>query len=129
MDSPSGSATVVVDRNVPVPMRDGTVLRADVWRAAGGEPAPVLLQRSPYGKNPGEISIVHAGLDPLQAVEAGYAVVFQDTRGRFASDGGFTPFANEADDGEDTLAWLARQPFSNGSAAMYGAALPFTRTS
>jgi putative CocE/NonD family hydrolase len=118
--SPGGASTVVVERDVEVPMRDGTVLRADVWRSARGEPAPVLLQRSPYGKNLGEISIVHAGLDPLQAVEAGYAVVFQDTRGRCASDGEFTPFAHEADDGADTLAWLAEQPFSNGRTGMYG---------
>jgi putative CocE/NonD family hydrolase len=113
-------SAIVVERDVEIPMRDGTVLRADVWRAAGGEPAPVLLQRSPYGKGLSEISLVHAGIDPLRAVEAGYAMVFQDTRGRLASDGVFTPFADEADDGEDTLAWIAAQPFSNGEAGMYG---------
>ena len=118
--SSAGSSTVVVERDVQVPMRDGTTLRADVWRSARAEPAPTLLQRSPYGKNPGEISIVHAGLDPLQAVEAGYNVVLQDTRGRFASDGEFVPFAHEPEDGEDTLAWLAGQPFSNGRTGMYG---------
>ena len=116
----AAGSTVVVERDVEIPMRDGTTLRADVWRSSGGAPAPVLLQRSPYGKNLGEISIVHAGIDPLQAVEAGYALVFQDTRGRCSSDGDFTPFSHEADDGEDTLAWLAEQSFSNGRAGMYG---------
>jgi uncharacterized protein len=111
---------VVVERNVAVPMRDGTVLRADVWRQPDAGRTPVLLQRSPYGKSPSEISIVHAGIDPLRAVEQGYAVVFQDTRGRFGCGGDFEPFVHEADDGEDTLAWLADQTFSNGRAGMYG---------
>ena len=41
---------VVVERNVPVPMRDGTILRADVHRPDRGSPYPVLVQRTPYGK-------------------------------------------------------------------------------
>jgi putative CocE/NonD family hydrolase len=115
-----GASAVLVERDVETPMRDGTVLRSDVWRSADGRPAPVLLQRTPYGKSPGEISIVHAGIDPLRAVEAGYAVVFQDTRGRFSSDGAFLPFAHEAADGEDTIAWLRAQQFANGRVGMYG---------
>ena len=101
-------------------MRDGTVLRADVWRPLSTGRRPVLLQRSPYGKTPGQISIVNAGIDPLRAAEGGYVVVIQDTRGRFASEGTFDPFRCERDDGEDTLAWLAGQPFSDGTAGMYG---------
>lgn len=110
----------MVDRHVPVAMRDGTVLRADVWRPDDGARHPVLLQRSPYGKSPGRVSIVDAGLDPLRAVEHGYAVVVQDTRGRFASDGDFDPFHHERADGADTIAWAAAQPWSDGAVGMYG---------
>ena len=101
-------------------MRDGTVLRADVWRQDDERPHPVLLQRSPYGKSPGQVSIVDAGLDPLRAVEHGYAVVLQDVRGRFASDGDFDPFRSEPGDGADTIGWAAAQPWSDGSVGMYG---------
>ena len=101
-------------------MRDGTILRADVWRPLSTARRPVLLQRTPYGKTPGQISIVNAGIDPLRAAERGYVVVIQDTRGRFASEGAFEPFRCERDDGEDTLAWLGRQPFSDGTVGMYG---------
>jgi putative CocE/NonD family hydrolase len=109
-----------VDRHVPVAMRDGTILRADVWRPDDEAAHPTLLQRSPYGKSPGRISIVDAGLDPLRAVEAGYVVVLQDTRGRFASDGRFDPFRDERADGADTIAWAAAQPWSDGQVGMYG---------
>lgn len=101
-------------------MRDGIVLRADVWRPDDDAPHPALLQRSPYGKSPGRVSIVDAGLDPLRAVEEGYAVVVQDTRGRFESDGVFDPFRCEGADGADTIDWIAVQPWSNGSVGMYG---------
>ena len=110
----------VVERHVPVPMRDGTVLVADVWRPDDDLAHPTLLQRSPYSKSPGRISIVDAGLDPLRAVEHGYAVVFQDTRGRFASEGTFDPFRQERADGADTIAWAAAQPWSDGAVGMYG---------
>jgi putative CocE/NonD family hydrolase len=110
----------VVERHVPAAMRDGTVLRADVWRPDDGGRRPVLLQRSPYGKSPGRISIVDAGLDPLRAVEHGYAVMVQDTRGRYASDGTFDPFRHERADGVDTIAWAAGQPWSDGTVGMYG---------
>ena len=111
---------VLVERHVPVPMRDGTVLTADVWRPDDDRRHPTLLQRSPYSKSPGRISIVDAGLDPLRAVEAGYAVVLQDVRGRFASAGMFDPFRQEGADGVDTIAWASAQPWSDGAVGMYG---------
>src|SRR5689334_23306662 len=78
-----------VDFDVPVPMRDSTVLRANVYRPAQDGRWPVLLTRLPYGKDlPGGSGI----LDPVQAARRGYAIVVQDTRGRFTSDGEFTPF-------------------------------------
>lgn len=119
---PSGQGfTAVVERDVPVPMRDGTVLRADVWRPAGPGRFPVLLQRLPYDKSGSLTSQHYAGLEPLRAVGAGYAVVIEDTRGRFASGGTFRPFDQETADGADTVAWAAAQPFCDGRVGMYGA--------
>ena len=60
-------------------------------------------------------------LDPIQAARRGYAVIVQDTRGRFASEGDFVPMEPEALDGFDTVEWAAAQPFSDGQVGMYGA--------
>lgn len=107
---------VVVDLDVPVPMRDGVQLRANVYRPPEGR-WPVLLTRLPYGKDlPGATSV----LDPVQAARRGYVVIIQDTRGRFASEGEFRPFETEAEDGVDTIAWAAEQPYSDGQVGMYG---------
>src|SRR5690606_30196595 len=91
----------LVERNVAVPMRDGTLLRADVWRPAGAGRHPTLLQRLPYDKSSSFIAVHQPGLEPLRAVEAGFAVVVQDVRGTYESDGAFEPFAHEAQDGAD----------------------------
>src|SRR4051794_20941351 len=96
--------SAAVHRDVPVPMRDGTILRADVWRPATEGRFPVLLQRLPYSKADASVAVVQAGLDPIRATEAGFVVVIQDCRGRFASAGDFVPFVNEGVDGEDTVA-------------------------
>ena len=113
--------TVHFHRDVPVPMRDGTVLRADVWIPDRGDPVPVLLERLPYDKSVSVVTTVEAGIDPLRAVDAGYAVVIQDTRGRYASDGEFAPYVHELRDGADTVQWCAELPFSNGRVGMFGA--------
>jgi putative CocE/NonD family hydrolase len=105
-----------VATEVAIPMRDGVVLVADVYRPAGEGRHPVVLLRTPYSRR--------AGVTPTEAVEfvtAGYAVVAQDVRGRFASGGTFVPFVHERSDGEDTLRWIVAQPFSDGTVAMAGA--------
>jgi putative CocE/NonD family hydrolase len=109
-------ATIELD--VPVPMRDGTSLRANVLRPAGDGRHPVLLTRLPYGK---DLPLGSAVLDPVQATRRGYAVVVQDTRGRFMSEGEFEPFRGEDVDGYDTVEWAAAQPWSDGQVGMYGA--------
>lgn len=109
---------ISIERDVPIPLPGGTMSRADLWRPADGRPAPVLLQRTPYDK--GFALVVQGGLDPARAVAAGYAVVVQDVRGRYASEGGFEPFVQEAADGAATIAWLAEQPFCDGRVATYG---------
>ena len=74
--------TLTVDRNVPAPMPDGTTLYADIYRPAGAGPVPALLQRTPYDK-------ALTGPSPwvIRAATAGYAVVIQDVRGRYESEG------------------------------------------
>lgn len=107
--------TFTLERDLPVPMRDGTTLRADVYRPAGPGRYPTLLQRSPYDKS---ATATMARLI-LRATEAGYAVVVQDVRGRFRSEGEFHPFVHEKDDGYDTLSWLVDQPWCGGGVGMF----------
>jgi putative CocE/NonD family hydrolase len=110
---------IVVEKNIEVPMRDGTILRADLYRPDSREKLPVLLNRTPYNK---AMPMVFAmTLDAMRAAEAGYNVMVQDCRGRFASDGVFDCFTIEARDGYDTIEWAARQPWSNGKVGTYGA--------
>jgi uncharacterized protein len=119
--SPVLTTSLSVERDVPVPMRDGVMLAADVWRAAdAGEPRPVLLQRTAYDKGELVVAGHHAGLDPLRAVAAGYVVVIADVRGRFASGGEFQPFDQETADGADAVAWVRDQPFCDGRVLTYG---------
>ncbi|GAB4424153.1 MAG: CocE/NonD family hydrolase [Chloroflexi bacterium OHK40] len=107
----------IVERNVPATMRDGVTLYADVWRPAAPGRYPVLLQRLPYNK---ALTQATLALDPFRAVEAGYGVIIQDTRGRYTSEGHFTPLIHEADDGYDSVEWAARLPWSNGQVGMVG---------
>ncbi len=117
---------IVVERNVVIPMRDGVNLIADIYHPAGAGPWPVLVTRIPYGKDmpfgndPIRRIFLELNLDALRVVKAGYVIVAQDTRGRFASEGEFTPFDNEWNDGVDTIEWVARQPWSTGKVGMYG---------
>jgi putative CocE/NonD family hydrolase len=106
---------ISVDFDVPALMRDGTILRANVYRPSGEGRWPVLLRRTPYGKDaPTGI------LDPMQAARRGYVVIVQDTRGRFRSEGAWYPHRSEADDGADTIAWAALLPYADGQIGMYG---------
>src|SRR5689334_18440943 len=100
--------------SVEVPMRDGTILRADIWLPGGEGQWPVLLQRTSYRKEDAFGAQHIAGLDFRTALRRGYAIVVQDTRGRFGADGDFIPFEHEALDGYDTIAWLKQQKFCNG---------------
>jgi len=108
---------VTIEYDVPATMRDGVVLRADVYRPTTGGPWPVLLTRLPYGKNQ---PLLAAMMDPAGKARRGFIVVVQDTRGRFTSDGEWEPWTYETDDGYDTVRWAAALPDSNGSVGMYG---------
>ncbi len=108
---------ITVDYDVPAKMRDGVILRANVYRPAGDGKWPVLLTRLPYGK---DFPLGTASLDPVQVARRGYVVIVQDTRGRFTSGGEWKPFVNEENDGVDTVEWASKLHYSNGSVAMYG---------
>ncbi|KPI00324.1 hydrolase CocE/NonD family protein [Actinobacteria bacterium OK006] len=110
--------SLVVDKHVSVAMRDGTVLAADVYRTEGAEPCSTVLIRTPYSKD--DPTHVNTWINVLRAAESGWAVVVQDVRGRFRSGGTFVPFAHEADDGADTIAWVREQPWSDGYVGMVG---------
>ena len=113
-----GLAEVKVERDVGCRMRDGTVLRADVYRPVAGGARPVLLQRSPYDKQIAQSDQAYP--HPAWYAAHGYVVVAQDVRGRWGSDGDFYPFLHEAEDGRDTIEWAARLPGCDGRVAMYG---------
>jgi len=108
------SARIIVERDVEAKMRDGVILRADVYRPDMEGPLPVLLQRTPYGKGFSNPAFA------LMAAERGYAVIIQDTRGRWASDGDGYPLIHEKVDGYDSVEWAASQPWANGKVGMYG---------
>lgn len=107
--------------NVEMPMRDGILLRADIWLPEGDGPWPVLLQRTPYQKEDAFGTQYISGMEFKAALRRGYAIVIQDTRGRYGSDGDFDPFVHEGADGADTLDWLLQQNFCNGQVVMFGA--------
>lgn len=108
-----------IERDVPVPMRDGVTLYADVYRPGTQESYPTLLLRTPYNKDTTALAQLY--IDAMRAVRRGYVVVVQDVRGRYRSDGTFNPFFQEKDDGYDTVEWAAAQPWSTGVVGMYGA--------
>jgi len=112
--------THVYEPDVPMTTRDGVTLRADVWRPMAGT-APTLLMRTPYGRRQtGMYGAASGGPSVMAFVNAGYAVILQDARGTFASDGAFEPFANETDDGLDSLAWIAEQDWYDGTVGTFG---------
>jgi putative CocE/NonD family hydrolase len=113
------STSIVVERGLLVPMRDGVRLSTDVYRPAAAGRYPVLLQRTPYNK--GDLwPVATLMFSPFDAVERGYVVVVQDCRGRFASEGEWIPFVVEGPDGHDSVEWAAAQPWSDGRVGIYG---------
>ncbi|HWZ70581.1 MAG TPA: CocE/NonD family hydrolase [Casimicrobiaceae bacterium] len=131
--APEPVADVAIERDLMVPMRDGTRLATDVYRPAiAGVAAqgrfPVILERTPYGKTLASRSeLDHGDSVPRPRadiaswfVRAGYAVVYQDCRGRHASEGEFVKYLSEGYDGFDTLAWIAAQPWCDGNVATMG---------
>lgn len=124
---------VIVHRNVMIPMRDGTRLATDVYRPAMDGQAengarPVVLERTPYNKagtSRSERSVAKpAPLSrndlAMRLVREGYVMIWQDCRGRHASEGTFVKYLNEAEDGFDTMEWILAQPWCNGKIGTMG---------
>jgi putative CocE/NonD family hydrolase len=116
---------MIVLRDVAVTMRDGVQLATDVYLPVGAgtdTPLPVILERTPYGKNqPSRSEVSVANATPLGRAEVaayfvrhGFAVVYQDCRGRFKSEGDFVKYTSDSEDGYDTCAWIVDQPWCNG---------------
>jgi hypothetical protein len=108
------AAEPAVIPHAKVVMRDGVRLCAMVYRPSAEGRFPVALLRTPYGKP----QALTEGI--RRFLERGFAVVVQDVRGRHDSEGVFRQYLQEQPDGEDTLTWIARQPWSDGRVGMYG---------
>ena len=110
------SDQVVEEAGVKIPMRDGALLDAVVWRPAAPGRFPVLIERSPYEP------IWRTRDNGLYHAQRGYAVIGQAVRGMFGSEGEYEPFRDdgwgENQDGYDTIEWAARQPWSDGNVGM-----------
>jgi putative CocE/NonD family hydrolase len=105
-----------IDNRVPIAMRDGVILYADVYRPVGDGRHPVLVSRTPYSTERFPTAYDAA----VYFAQRGYVYVFQDVRGRHESDGRWEPFFDDEKDGYDTVEWAARQAWSNGKVAMQG---------
>jgi putative CocE/NonD family hydrolase len=95
------------------PAGDGVGLATDVYLPAGPGPFPTILVRTPYHRT---------GLQGQSRpfVERGYAFVAQDCRGKYDSEGRFTPLVDEAADGKAALDWVAGQSWCNGRVGLWG---------
>jgi putative CocE/NonD family hydrolase len=112
--------TILVEKNVPMETRDKTLLRSDVYRLNDGLKHPAIITRTPYNK------ILMADRDStlLTLVQAGYTLVYQDIRGRYASEGSYDGadlfLEIESSDGYDAVEWLAAQPWCDGNVGTAG---------
>jgi putative CocE/NonD family hydrolase len=106
---------VIIEKDLPMPTRDGVTLYADVYRPDAPGKFPVLVVRTPYDKSQ-NMALTEKDYFPPR----GYIVVVQDTRGRFRSEGEFYPFIYEAQDGYDAIEWAAGLPGSDGNVGTVG---------
>ncbi len=113
-----GPCAVAKQTDVPATMRDGTVLRADVYRPQTRDAVPVLLMRTQYGKSDAQAGARFSS--PDWYASHCYLVVIQDVRGQGASAGTFSEFTNDMADGYDSVEWAAALPGTNGKVGMYG---------
>lgn len=113
------SANVRIQLDLWMPMRDGVRLYAALYRPVEGEKFPVLLIRSPY-------STQHPRYVPwaMRFAQQGYAVVMQDSRGRYESEGKWRPYIDETADGYDTQQWIGSQPWCDGTIGAFGISYP-----
>lgn len=108
---------VVMEPNVAMQTRDGTTLRADVFRPKADGRFPVILLRTPYGRA-GNIN------EGFKGAARGYVFIIQDVRGREGSEGEWYPFKHEGRDGYDAVEWAAKLPYADGKVGMFGGSYP-----
>src|SRR5437762_7999050 len=109
---------VVVEKDVRVAVRDGTKLALDLYLPARegkpiGDKLPVLLSRTPYNKN-------GMTAEARWFAGRGYAVVVNDVRGRYASEGEWRFILDDPNDGFDVIGWIGGEPWSNGKVGRFG---------
>ena len=98
-------------------MRDGAMLAGNLYLPAGKGPFPCIVQRTPYGKD----AMFASPAGAKKYTDGGYAYLVQDVRGKGRSNGFYQAFINDAFDGHDTVEWMARQDWCNGSIGITGA--------
>src|SRR5687767_6530108 len=114
---PAGAYEVDIERSIMVPMRDGVRLATDVYRPKGvAGQLPTVLIRLPYDKANYRAATVPAAF----FASHGYAVVVQDVRGKFASEGQFRVYEGDMTDWSDTFDWIGAQAWSTGRVGTYG---------
>src|SRR5699024_8184286 len=104
-------ATIIIEKNVPATMRDGTILYADVYRPAEEGKHPVLLSRIQFRKH--DTLYYNRYLDTNRVVLNMYVVIIKDVRGRLVSEGEFSMFQKEEKDSYDTIEWASTLSYSN----------------
>jgi len=107
---------ISIERDLPVPMRDGVHLPAEHYRPSGSDTAqlPTILIRTPYGRGGSNPRVARA------VAAQGFHVVLQSCRGTATGTGEFAPLRHEREDGLDTVAWLANQPWYTGRLCGFG---------
>ena len=119
---------IVFESAVMVRMRDGVRLATDIYRPKGKGPFPVILERTPYGRNVvsrSELSVAEPVAKSRAEVarffvQQGYAVIYQDCRGRYGSEGQFVKYLSDGADGYDCCAWIVKQSWCNGKIGTMG---------
>jgi putative CocE/NonD family hydrolase len=108
---------VIIENDVQTQLTDGVILRSTVYRPDAPGSFPVLLTRTPYGR---DLAVNSAYFNPATVAAHGFVVILQDVRGRHGSDGTFVPGEHEANDGAETVEWAADLPYSSGRVGMWG---------
>jgi len=128
----NASAQILIEKDVAVPMRDGAMLMADVFRPKDGSRIPAILNLGPYQKDKLWVTPDTLGekqnewmnwetINPLWWVPRGYAAVRIDGRGSGKSPGQCEPWSQaEAVDFYDAIEWAAAQPWCNGNVGLLG---------
>jgi putative CocE/NonD family hydrolase len=119
-DMKTNATSILIEKNVLMETRDGIKLRSDIYRLDDGNRHPAILIRTPYNKT----VVANGEANLFRTVQAGYAVIFQDIRGRYASegtyDGGDLFLEVESQDGYDAIEWLASQPWCDANVGTAG---------